>query len=222
MQRDGQLDFRQIVHEAPHVVHDADGAHGDTARRDTEALHIHQASDGVHDALVVFQRLTHAHEDDVGHRPQSPRMHKLLLDLAGPKVALEPHGAGGAEGAAEPAAHLRRDAEGVALAAAIRLPCRRILRFARVVYQHTLDLTSVLQTNQQLDRAVDLRLESGCHGRSQKSKLFLQRQAYPVRDPRYLVQRAVRIRKHVPPNLAHVDGLDAMADQKRAQRGLVQ
>jgi hypothetical protein len=68
---------------------------------------------GVH-RLPVHERLAHAHEHDVRHRHgrvEQPHLAHLPGNLVHGQIAREAHGAGGAEGAAQRAARLRRDAQ---------------------------------------------------------------------------------------------------------------
>jgi hypothetical protein len=68
-----------------------------------------------HDVVVVEQRLAHAEKQHPAHRVigLAPHGVDLRQHLPGGEVAPKPEPAGGAEGAAEPAAHLRADAHGV-------------------------------------------------------------------------------------------------------------
>ena len=70
-----------------------------------------------HHALVVEQRLAHAHEDDAAHRMRrvGADLHHLIDDLPRRQVAAKAHAARGAEDAAHRAADLRADADDVLL-----------------------------------------------------------------------------------------------------------
>mmetsp|Transcript_70500 Transcript_70500/g.170688 ORF Transcript_70500/g.170688 Transcript_70500/m.170688 type:complete len:246 (-) Transcript_70500:1-738(-) len=222
MQRDCQLHLWQVVHEPPHVVDDANRGHGNAAWCQAKPMWICQAADGRGDAGVILQRLPHAHEDNIAHRPYPAGMHKLLLDLARPEVPLQAHGSGGAEGAAEPAAHLRGDAEGVALAAPLGLALLRVLRLAGVVDEHGLNLAAILQTDEQLDGAVDTRLVGLGHRRRQDGKLLAQRLAQPVGYAGHLAQRRLGVLEGVAPDPCHVHRLGIVAGEESLQRGFIE
>ena len=95
------------------------------------------------DRLPVHQRLTHAHEDDVGRRDGSVGEQAQLAYLAGDfthgQVAHVAHRPGGAERALERAAGLRRDADGHPVA---------------IRDGHRLDLLAVKQLEEELLGAV--------------------------------------------------------------------
>ena len=92
--------------------------------------------------VVVGQRLTHAHQDDVGDaligRSQLASIEEHLGDdLTRRQVALEAALTGGAERTAHRAAGLGADAQRVAV---------------RVVHEHRLDLSAVRQREEHLAR----------------------------------------------------------------------
>jgi hypothetical protein len=74
----------------------------------------------VHHGVVVMERLALPHEDDVAHAHAGRALGTRLRlgDLARGQVALQPHLRGGAEGAAERAPRLRREAQGQGVAVA--------------------------------------------------------------------------------------------------------
>jgi hypothetical protein len=98
----------------------------------------------LHDVLQVEQRLAHAHEDHVREGlavgvEQLAGVQDLVDDLLGAQVAAQTELAGGAEGAVQAAADLRRHAQG--LAALLR-------------DQHRLDARAVGRGQHELARAV--------------------------------------------------------------------
>ena len=100
-----------------------------------------QVRTGVHHRLVVVQRLSLAHEDHVAHAHAGLALGAQhgLGDLTCAQVSLEAELARGAEGAAERAARLRRQAE---------------RDRPRVPNQHGLDDLTRGEPEQQLARAV--------------------------------------------------------------------
>ena len=90
-------------------------------RPEPEPARVVERLDGGQDAVEVEQWLAHPHEHDVRQalavRNEAPRREADLVDDLGDlEVAPEPELAGGAERAADGAAGLARDAQGVALA----------------------------------------------------------------------------------------------------------
>ncbi len=111
VQGDGEVDRELLAGQPPDARDDADGGEGEAAGRQSEVGV--DPLDRRPRAVVVGQRLAHAHEDDVGEatRPGRPRgRHHLLDDLAGGELAHEARLAGGAELARHGAAGLGRDA----------------------------------------------------------------------------------------------------------------
>ena len=103
---------------------------------------------GLHDRRVVRERLAHAHEDHVRHaRPGIQRVgnEELTDDLGGLEIPIEAHRAGEAEGAAESAAHLGRQAERQAIL---------------VGHQHRAHAPAVTQVEHQLPAAVQRRRDA--------------------------------------------------------------
>ena len=105
------------------------------ARTQPEPVPVVERLDGGQHAVEVEQRLAHPHEHDIGQstavRDQpAGRVPDLVDDLGGLEVASEPELARRAERAADGAADLARDAQGVPLPGSP--PCR-------VVHQHGLD-----------------------------------------------------------------------------------
>mmetsp|Transcript_129858 Transcript_129858/g.289728 ORF Transcript_129858/g.289728 Transcript_129858/m.289728 type:complete len:281 (-) Transcript_129858:463-1305(-) len=101
-----ELHLWQLVHEPPHVAHNAHSRNSDAARCKAESLVVHEAVNRRGDRVKVLEGLAHSHEDDVGHRPMSTGVHELLLDFPWPQIPCKAHGACGAEGATQAAAHL--------------------------------------------------------------------------------------------------------------------
>jgi hypothetical protein len=128
--------------------------HGEVAGRHPEVAV--DALDGrPHVAVVVGERLAHAHEHDVGHPPIDARArrraHHLLDDLADGEVPLEAGLAGGAEAARHGAAGLAADAHRRAVA---------------VVHEHRLDAAAVVELPQELHRVAARRSPTRSPGRS--------------------------------------------------------
>ena len=115
VERDGQVDPEVLLGEPLDAGHQPHRGDRDAAGREREGLRVGEQAERLHGGRVVGERLTHAHVDDVGDpeargQPLAGR-HHLAHDLPGAQVALEPHRAGVAEGAAEAAADLGGDAE---------------------------------------------------------------------------------------------------------------
>src|SRR5690606_35160133 len=68
VQRDRQTALEALVGQLEHRRDEADRGDGDAALGQAEAVGggVGQPPDGADDAVVVGQRLAHAHEDDVG------------------------------------------------------------------------------------------------------------------------------------------------------------
>jgi len=154
MQRQRQGDAQTLVGELPNRGRQADRRYGDRPRGDPEALRrgSDDSADRGEHTVVVGERLTHAHEDDVGQpvvvlvahgRRRSPN---LLENLCGGEVSGQPALARRAEWTCHAAARLRGDAHGVPLRVAHqhrferravgRTP-ERLARFARIAFDLT-------------------------------------------------------------------------------------
>jgi hypothetical protein len=109
VQREGERRLDAALRQAREGAPVADG-------REDEALVADAAGgaeqvDRLEHRVEVVRRLAHAHEDDLRHRPQAARERDLGDDLGAAELALEAADAGHAEGAADRAADLRRDAQ---------------------------------------------------------------------------------------------------------------
>ena len=122
VQADRQRELRRERRQAPDAGHDARGRDDDVPRPQAEPARVGQDGHGLQDAVEVQERLAHAHEDDVRQAAAAVGgeaaggVADLVDDLGRLEVAPEAQLAGGAEGAADGAAGLAGDAEGVALA----------------------------------------------------------------------------------------------------------
>ena len=127
----------QLLHlELTNTRHQAHGRHGQTASRNTEALgrRVNQAVHSAHGCLVVSERLTHAHEDNIGNTQRTSILrtafcffqslhllqvagtgNDLLHNFCGGQVTGQTLLTGRAEGAVHATASLRRDAHGHAV-----------------------------------------------------------------------------------------------------------
>ena len=147
VQRERKRHRQILLREAAHVRHQPAGGERHAAHADAQsALHAQDAQEA-HDVVVVVQRLAAAHQHDVADLLPLWREHAvgaddLAQDLARAQAARAAVERRGAERTAHPAAHLRRDAERVAVL---------------VAHEHALDDVPVVQAVEQLDRAVELR-----------------------------------------------------------------
>src|SRR5213594_106552 len=119
-ERDGQVDAR-LGDQAPDDRDEADGGDRDAPGRDGVAPLGGQDVERRAHRLVVGERLTHAHEDDVRERARGGERAAgahLAHDLGGREVAHEAQARRRAEDAPHPAAGLARDAEREAVARA--------------------------------------------------------------------------------------------------------
>ena len=101
---------------------------------------LRQAPGGAVHLVEVHQRLAHPHEDEMVDRLDAPEMKHLVQDLRRGQIAAEGHRAGGAEGAGQRTARLRRDADGPPPVA--------------VAHQHRLDGVPVRGAEERLHGAV--------------------------------------------------------------------
>ena len=121
MERDRQRELRPERGQAPDPGHDPGRRDRDVPGTQPEPAAVVQCLDGGQHPVEVEQRLTHAHEHDVGEplpgrdQPARRRAH-LVDDLGHLEVAPEAELAGRTERAADRAAGLARDAQRVALA----------------------------------------------------------------------------------------------------------
>src|SRR5438034_8418915 len=112
-ERHGQVDAR-LGDQAPDHGDEADGGDRDAPGRDRVAPLGGQDVERRAHRLVVGERLTHAHEDDVRERARRGERAAgahLAHDLGGREVAHQAHARRRAEAAPHPAAGLARDAE---------------------------------------------------------------------------------------------------------------
>ena len=151
-----------------------------------EPARIGQGGDRLEHPVEVEQRLAHAHEHDVGQalavgRQAAGRGADLVDDLGGLEVAGEAELAGRAERAADGAAGLARDADGVPLAVAGP---------GRVVHQDRLDQRAVGQPMERLLGQAAIgrpgsRSRAGCRtGRRRRARLEGRMAAFGRRRPR--------------------------------------
>ena len=125
VQRQRQLDLQRLGRQPLDAGYPPGRRDRDLARTQAEAGRVVEGAAGREHRVVVQERLAHAHHHHVGHPlallAQHRRQHRhLLRDLAGGQVAAKAHAAGGAEGACQRAARLRRDADGAPVAMAHR------------------------------------------------------------------------------------------------------
>ena len=163
MERDSQVDGQAFIRQPTDTGHQSDGREGDPARPEVVAVWVIQRLDGLPGCLIVRQRLTHAHEHDVGHgvtlqvgidaqrvRPLDlglldlpGEIQNLSYDLASGQVPSQAVLSGRAEETADPTPHLGRDAGGPALI---------------VLHQYALDDIAVAQAKEHLARLAGERL----------------------------------------------------------------
>ena len=112
-----------FLRELVDLRHEAGGRERDAATRDVEAKIIEHDAHCGHDITEVGERLAHAHQHDIGHRPQPAGLEAefavgepdLADDLGGGEVAVETLLRRRAERAVERAADLRGHAERAAV-----------------------------------------------------------------------------------------------------------
>ena len=112
-----------LLRELVDLRHEAGGRERDAAARDVEAKIIEHDAHCGHDITEVGERLAHAHQHDIGHRPQPAGLEAefavgepdLADDLGGGEVAVETLLRRRAERAVERAADLRGHAERAAV-----------------------------------------------------------------------------------------------------------
>ena len=156
MQRHGERHRHSLAGELLDRGNQSDGRHRDVACAHAEALgrRIDQPMQRSDNRLVVGQRLPHPHKDHVGQgrgpsrqRPVAARCLRgphLIHDLSRREVASQTHLSRRAERTGHAAARLGRDAQS---------------RTLGVAHEHRLDLSSVVESPQVLDRAPSVRLE---------------------------------------------------------------
>ena len=116
MERDGQSHLQGFVGESLDNVRDAAGADGDVALSDVCAGVMVEYACRADDFVVVVERFTHAHVDDVvDFFGASGGLIDLVGDFGGGEVSLESASAGGAQCTRHAAAGLAGDAEGFSL-----------------------------------------------------------------------------------------------------------
>ena len=157
MERHREPESQALLGEPADLRHEPARGHGDAPDPEVQAVGLVKDAHRMHDGAVIGQRLAHAHEDEVEARvlPAMEVAHGEHLgdDLVSLEVALEPHQAGGAEGALERASHLAREAEGEA---------------PRRSHRHALDSTTVAQLeNELVGRAIGGRMHRGGVGKSE-------------------------------------------------------
>ena len=99
------------VQETPECRQHPDGGDGDPLRAPCKTPGGRHHLDGTQQVLLVVERFAHPHEDGVGQVGGLVDGDKLRQDIGGGEVPVEPLPSGHAEGAAHPAAGLRRDTE---------------------------------------------------------------------------------------------------------------
>ena len=136
MQRQRQSNGQLLQLKLTNAGHQTHGRHGQTTSRNTEALgrRVNQAVYSTHGCLVVSERLTHTHEDNVGNTQWTSILratfcffqalhllqvagtgNDLLHNFCGGQVTGQTLLTGCTEGAVHTAASLRRDAHGYAV-----------------------------------------------------------------------------------------------------------
>ena len=155
MQRHGESDGEALVGKATDLRREPDGGDGDVALRDAKPIRagLGDLADCGEQAVVVGQRLAHAHEDDVGQARALRRHHRggcadLVNNLRGGQVAVQTALAGSAERTRHAAARLGRNAQRGAV---------------RVAHEHGLQQDPVVQAPQGLG-GVALVGFHGAHG----------------------------------------------------------
>ena len=120
VEADGQICRQRLVGQAPNSRGEADGADRDVAWGDGQPFVVRKDGDCRSHRLIVVQRLTHTHEDNVPQLlgggeagPMYLRVQDLGHNLARGQVALETHLARGTKDAAHRTSYLTADAGGV-------------------------------------------------------------------------------------------------------------
>jgi hypothetical protein len=123
VEAESQPDLRELLDERRDLRRDPHGGHRDPPRAELEPLRRGEGAKRGREMGPVVKRLSHPHEDDLGHGaelllPHAPvDVEPLPEDLRGVKVPREAKGARRAEAAGRRAADLAGDAEGPALSA---------------------------------------------------------------------------------------------------------
>ncbi len=115
MQGQSQPDAGVVVCQLPDASRDSNGRHRDSPRRQVKTRRVRDDPNAFDHVGVVEHRLSHAHEDNVGEpatvpvKGESVDESRLIEDLTGRQVLLEPHRSRRTKGAAHRAAHLAGD-----------------------------------------------------------------------------------------------------------------
>lgn len=118
VERDGEPELERFVGKLPDAGGEADGADGDFAGTDAEAVGGVDDAEGAEEVFVVGERFAHAHDDDVADFlfREGLDVEDLVDDLGSGEVAFHAFETRGAEFAAVGTADLGGDTHGMPVA----------------------------------------------------------------------------------------------------------